>query len=471
MRESNHGTSRIRRLIVLAALSLSVGLTMYKAAVAPITYDEAYTYLRFARRHTGEILSDYEYPNNHILHTLAVRASTRVFGDDAWAIRLPGALGGVALLAGVVALARRFREPIRTAWPVGVAMTPVVMEYNGLARGYSLGAAACVWAAWLIIVALEDAAAERPRSRAHGARLIAAGLLLGAALGCVPTFGLFVAGLLAATATIRFLAVRPVRFPAALADGALIVAGLAPVVFVVYSRVRLKPREWPWGLSDWPSCNHAFWEHTLAWPSLGATAALALSAIVVLATLTSLITARRAGMAERLLPLTLTFGVVTLGLAVSGLKTVWPLPRTIHWLAPLSLLVTLIFIRVVLRRQRLCDVVVFVLVSALAIRSVARWDSRRYAGWEDNAAIPTLVDAIEQDATTAGRRNITIRIPWTFDVLVDYALRRDARRDWRITTADDADADYAIVAANAGAPTGQTLVVDPSSGAKALRLK
>ena len=77
LRESNHGTSRIRRLIVLAAMTLSAGLTTYKAAVAPITYDEAYTYLRFARKHTGEILSDYEYPNNHILHTLAVRASTR----------------------------------------------------------------------------------------------------------------------------------------------------------------------------------------------------------------------------------------------------------------------------------------------------------------------------------------------------------------------------------------------------------
>ncbi|MCA9255943.1 MAG: hypothetical protein KDA33_09910 [Phycisphaerales bacterium] len=287
----------------------------------------------------------------------------------------------------------------------------------------------------------------------------------------MPTFGLFVAGLLAATATIRFLAVRPVRLPAALADGALIAAGLAPVILVVYSRVRLKPRDWPWGLSDWRSCNHAFWEHTLAWPSLGATTALVLSAVVVLATLTSLIAARRGRMASRLLPLTLAFGVITLGLAVGGMKTVWPLPRTIHWLAPLSLLVTLIFLRVVLRQKRLCDVVIFGLVCGLGVWSVAHWDSRRYAGWEDNAAIPTLVDAIEQDATTTPGADITIRIPWTFDTLVEYAMRRDARRNWRITTADDADADYAIVAANAGAPTGRTLVVDPSSGAMALRLK
>src|SRR5687767_3647056 len=55
----------------------------------PIAYDEAYTFIHFASRPFKHILADYSAPNNHIFHTILVGISYRLFGGEAWALRLP----------------------------------------------------------------------------------------------------------------------------------------------------------------------------------------------------------------------------------------------------------------------------------------------------------------------------------------------------------------------------------------------
>ena len=52
----------------------------------------------FASLPLVDIFTSYHLPNNHILHTLCVRAATNVLGDAEWSLRLP------ALLAGVLAV-------------------------------------------------------------------------------------------------------------------------------------------------------------------------------------------------------------------------------------------------------------------------------------------------------------------------------------------------------------------------------
>ncbi|MCA9218952.1 MAG: hypothetical protein KDA71_01420, partial [Planctomycetales bacterium] len=446
MQEQIAKNSRSGMAVVAIGLSIAIGLTIYKAASAPISYDEAYTFLRFARKHTGEILSDYQYPNNHILHTLAVRMTTRWFGDSLLAIRLPGLLGGIALLSGVVALSRRFAEPVRTAWPVAVAFLPVVMQYNGLARGYSLGAAACMWAAWFLIDALHDASRNAPPSRRGNTRLLAVGLLLGCAVGCVPTFGLFAAGLIAATSLIRFTIVRPLNLRRAAIDASLIALGFVPVIVLVYGRVRMKPREWPWGYGDWQSCNRAFWEHALHWPgplpnawAIGASATVLASALIAsfaairkpsnatdndsLAVATGN-TLGKNQIAMQLLLATFLIGLIALVCARFILGTVWPLPRTIHWLAPFCILAVFLFVARFLCERRVGRWTTALIAAAIVIGSLARWDGSRHTGWEDNAAIPNAVRAIARDRERLIGTKIKLTVPWQFDVCAEYAVRK-----------------------------------------------
>lgn len=107
----------------------------------PIRYDESFTYLEYGRSYIGYISMNYSYPNNHILHSILVRISTIILGNDLWAIRLPAFIGGIMVLvftffagrkwfglkAGILALSL----VVCSEWLIG---------YSVNARGYSLQA-------------------------------------------------------------------------------------------------------------------------------------------------------------------------------------------------------------------------------------------------------------------------------------------------------------------------------------------
>src|SRR5215216_5674591 len=63
-----------------------------------ISYDEAYTFIHFASRPYKHILADYSAPNNHIFHTILVRIAYRLFGAQAWVLRLPAFLAGIFMV-------------------------------------------------------------------------------------------------------------------------------------------------------------------------------------------------------------------------------------------------------------------------------------------------------------------------------------------------------------------------------------
>jgi len=77
------------------AMITGIGLTVrgYFLAQA-MRYDEAYTFLNFVNRGLFRIFY-YPLPNNHVLHTILVRASIGIFGSHPVAIRLPAFLAGV----------------------------------------------------------------------------------------------------------------------------------------------------------------------------------------------------------------------------------------------------------------------------------------------------------------------------------------------------------------------------------------
>ena len=105
----------------------------------PIRFDEAYTVTQFATQSLWTILSDYHKPNNHVLHTLAVRASIELLGDHPAALRTPAFLAACLTLPTVWWFVRREHGWLAAAFATALLGTsPFFIEYATNARGYTL---------------------------------------------------------------------------------------------------------------------------------------------------------------------------------------------------------------------------------------------------------------------------------------------------------------------------------------------
>lgn len=105
----------------------------------PMQYDEAYTFMAFARPPLYYTLTDYHLPNNHVFHSVLVHFSTRLWGEDPWAIRLPAFLAGWLLIPAVYLLAETlYNSRVAPIAAILVAGWPNLINYSANARGYSL---------------------------------------------------------------------------------------------------------------------------------------------------------------------------------------------------------------------------------------------------------------------------------------------------------------------------------------------
>jgi hypothetical protein len=111
----------------------------------PMAYDEAYTWINFARRPWYEAIGDYNSTNNHLLNTLLVHVCGRVFGPEEWALRLPVFLLGTALPLVVWRWGREWRGPDAAVLAATLtAVAPALISYSVDARGYMYVAVAAV---------------------------------------------------------------------------------------------------------------------------------------------------------------------------------------------------------------------------------------------------------------------------------------------------------------------------------------
>ena len=139
----------------------------------PFRYDESYTFIAFAMRPFRAAISDYHLPNNHIFHTVLVRAAYLLFGPQPWAVRLPAFLAG-ALLTPATYLAARLLYDRQVAL-LGAGLTAAswaLIDYSANARGYTL-----LMLFWLISLSL--AAYLRGRKNLAGWGLLALAMALG----------------------------------------------------------------------------------------------------------------------------------------------------------------------------------------------------------------------------------------------------------------------------------------------------
>jgi hypothetical protein len=101
-------------------------------------HDEAYTYKAFAHSLFAAV-TDYHLPNNHVFHSILVYFSTRIFGIQPWAVRLPAFTAGVLLVPAVYLLAKSlYNRWTALGAALLVAWLPILIYYSTNARGYTL---------------------------------------------------------------------------------------------------------------------------------------------------------------------------------------------------------------------------------------------------------------------------------------------------------------------------------------------
>ena len=83
--------------MLAAVLALALALRLYRVD-APLWYDEVFTLVHFVRERWGDLVVDFSSLNNHMFYSLQGKASVALFGESAWALRLPAVLFGVASL-------------------------------------------------------------------------------------------------------------------------------------------------------------------------------------------------------------------------------------------------------------------------------------------------------------------------------------------------------------------------------------
>lgn len=145
-----------------AALAISCiavaafALRLYKLN-SGLWLDEILTYVNYARMPFGEIVSTYFNENQHFLYTILAHACFVMFGESAWALRLPAVLFGAASIVALYLLGREVtgrRESLFACALFAVSYHHVWFSQN--ARGYSGLLFWTLLSSWLLLRALRE---------------------------------------------------------------------------------------------------------------------------------------------------------------------------------------------------------------------------------------------------------------------------------------------------------------------------
>jgi mannosyltransferase len=122
---------------ILGLLACAVALRLYKLELG-LWYDEVLTYVGYARMPFGEILTTYNNENQHFVFTILAHACFLIFGEGAWALRLPAMLFGTASVWSLYLFARQVgstRQALFAAALFTFSYHHIWFSQN--ARGYS----------------------------------------------------------------------------------------------------------------------------------------------------------------------------------------------------------------------------------------------------------------------------------------------------------------------------------------------
>ncbi len=134
-------TNRIYKVqnLIIFGIGLSLVIfTSYKSAITSFTHDESFTYLNYVHQKFLHIISFKKpYTNNHILNTIFIKCSEKIFGNSEFALRIPNILALITYLTFTYLILQKEKKILL---PLFILMTfnPFLLDFFGLARGYGL---------------------------------------------------------------------------------------------------------------------------------------------------------------------------------------------------------------------------------------------------------------------------------------------------------------------------------------------
>jgi hypothetical protein len=142
--------------LALAVLSvIALGLRLWQLNT-DLWFDELLTLLNYLRLPLGDIVTSLPDQNNHLLFSVLSYASVSLFGESAWAVRLPSVLFGVMSLWALFLLGRRVigtREALLACALMTFSYHHIWFSQN--ARGYMALLFFSLLATWLWLEALQ----------------------------------------------------------------------------------------------------------------------------------------------------------------------------------------------------------------------------------------------------------------------------------------------------------------------------
>jgi hypothetical protein len=152
---------RILRFIhfaIIALIGISVlSLIAIKAYYSSFTHDESFSYLHYVQQSFMDILAFKDsYTNNHILNSLGMKYSEKIFGTSEFSLRLPNII--LFIVYGVFSflLFKKSHKIIAISFFVLLVTNNPLIDFFGLARGYGLSIGFMMMAIYYLIEALNS---------------------------------------------------------------------------------------------------------------------------------------------------------------------------------------------------------------------------------------------------------------------------------------------------------------------------
>ncbi|MBK8225791.1 MAG: hypothetical protein IPK70_01285 [Flavobacteriales bacterium] len=370
----------------LACIAVGLAAFLYlflRAAFVPLTHDEAATFQTYVL--TGDYLPYLAHwdAGNHLLSTAVTRAAYLLFGPSPLALRAFSLIGFLLWALYAWRITRPIENGlIRMSTVVALLLTPFVIEFFALFRGYGPSLA-------FLLMALHHLL----RLLVHARRTDLLLILVAALLACVASLTLLIAWcmILAATVAIVFRSLRR----DARAWLAVIMLGAVPLVLAAQYSFELSARGLLYfgtdaGLVNGTMASLGRWALGVDAPRLGA-------ALILLPLPVGMLALRTGHHRTEIGALLLLIIGELLGRFVlaEAFDVLYPQDRTAMHLVPVLLLLS-VFSVDALTQDRPWMRWAALLVLALPIRTVLFANLDRTAYWPEQAIPAEVFDAVER---------------------------------------------------------------------------
>ena len=164
------------KVLTAGACLFFIAFAAARAALVPLTYDEAATYLRYIPAGFLPVFK-FDVATNHFLNTLLTKLFYLVGGDSELVLRMPNLIGYGMYMGFSLSILRRLgHRTIAFAGFMLLNLNPYLLDYFSLSRGYGLSLGFLMGAIFFLFKFL-----TRVRTGAAAGRELSAALLFGCA--------------------------------------------------------------------------------------------------------------------------------------------------------------------------------------------------------------------------------------------------------------------------------------------------